>query len=72
MIFGEYSREDDIRVQRQEAYEDGILQGAQTNAVETAVNFLRENFPPETIARCCSLPLEKVLELKNNLETVKI
>ncbi len=72
MIFGEYSREDDIRVQRQEAYEDGILQGAQAKAVENAVNFLRENFPAEIIARCCSLPLEKVLELKNNLETVKI
>lgn len=27
MIFGEYSYEDDIRVQRQEAFEDGIEKG---------------------------------------------
>ena len=32
MIFGEYSREDDIRVQREEAFEDGQIAGAQAKA----------------------------------------
>ena len=73
MIFGEYSYEDDIRVQRQEAFEEGqeagIEKGAQAKAIESARNFLKEtDLSAEKIARCCSLPLEDVLKLKSEVE----
>ncbi len=68
MIFGEYSYEDDIRVQRQEAFEDGEIAGAHANAIESARNLLKEtDLSAEKIAFCCSLPLEQVLTLKEEL-----
>ena len=48
----------------QQGIQQGIQQGAEKKAIETAIAFLKENTPPETIARCVKLPLEKVLELK--------
>ncbi len=44
-------------------------EGEQKKAISDATNLLKENIPPETIAKCCELPLEKVLELKAQLET---
>ena len=42
MFFGEYDYETDIRVQRREAFEDGVAegieQGAEQKAIETAKN----------------------------------
>jgi len=42
MLFGEYDYETDIRVQRREAFEDGVAegieQGAEQKAIETAKN----------------------------------
>ena len=68
MLFGEYDYETDIRVQRREAFEDGVAegieQGAEQKAIETAKNFIQKNIPLETIAECTGLPLEKVQELK--------
>lgn len=60
MIFGEYSYEDDVRVQRAEE--------AEITREENARNLLKENISPEIIARCCSLPLEKVQKLESELE----
>ena len=34
---------------------------------EYDVELLKENIPPETIAKCVKLPLEKVLELKEQI-----
>ena len=64
MLFGEYDYETDIRVQRREAFEDGLAEGAEQKAIETAKNFIQKNIPLETIAECTGLPLEKVQELK--------
>lgn len=59
MLFGEYDYETDIRVQRREAFEDGVEQ----NKIETAKNLLKERLSVEQIARCTNLSLEKVQEL---------
>ena len=52
-------------------YTSGLLaaerRGAQQNARENAKNLLKEGDAPEKIARCCSLPLEEVLALKEQL-----
>ena len=49
------------------AREAGREEGARENAIANAKNFLNENISPETIARCCSLPLDEVLALKKEL-----
>lgn len=49
------------------AREEGREEGARENAIANAKNFLNENISPETIARCCSLPLDEVLALKKEL-----
>ena len=63
MLIAEYSYETDIKVQRREAYREGLEQGAEQKAIETAKNFIHKNIPLETIAECTELPLEKVQEL---------
>ena len=52
---------------RSEGVEIGLLQGAQTNAIENARNLLKEDDSVEKIARCCSLPLEQVIALQKEL-----
>ena len=75
MLFGEYDYETDIRVQRREAFEDGVAegieQGAEKTKIETAKNFIQKNIPLETIAECTGLPLEKVQELKTRESWIK-
>ena len=63
MLFGEYDYETDIRVQRREAFEDGVAEGAEQTKIETAKNLLKEGLSAEQIARCTNLSLEKVQEL---------
>ena len=63
MLFGEYDYETDIRVQRREAFEDGVAEGAEQTKIETAKNLLKEGLSVEQIARCTNLTLEKVQEL---------
>ena len=55
--------------ERQQAYarDEGIELGIQENKIANARNLLREGDSPEKIARCCSLPLEEVLALKESL-----
>ena len=69
MLIAEYSYETDIKVQRRKAYREGLAegieQGAEQKAIETAKNMINKNIPPETIAECTELPLEKVQELLN-------
>ena len=61
MIFGEYSYKDHMDVVREEAAEDARL--------ENATNLLKEtNLSPEKIALCCSLPLEQVIALADELK----
>ncbi len=63
MLIAEYSYETDIKVQRREAYREGLAEGIEQKAIETAKNLIHKNIPLETIAVCTSLPLEKVQEL---------
>ncbi len=49
------------------AKQEGILEGSQQKAIETAIAFLKEGDSPEKIARCTGLPLEKVLELQKQI-----
>ena len=67
MLIAEYSYETDIKVQRREAYREGLAegieQGAERNKIETAKKLLKDNLPIEQIAKYTDLPLEKVQEL---------
>ena len=67
MIFGEWDEEEYRRVMKREAFEDGHDAGVAENARTNARNFLKEGDAPEKIARCCSLPLDVVLALKEEL-----
>jgi predicted transposase/invertase (TIGR01784 family) len=71
MLIAEYSYETDIKVQRREAYREGLAegieQGAEQTKIETAKNMINKNIPPETIAECTDLPLEKVIKLKEEI-----
>ncbi len=50
------------------AEQRGMKKGAQAKAIETARNFLKLNkLSCEEIALCCSLPLEQVIEIKEEL-----
>ena len=59
MIFGEWDQEKFIEVQKKIAAED--------RSIANAKNLLQEGDSPEKIARCCSLSLEQVLALKEEL-----
>ena len=73
MIFGEWDEEEFRKVMKREAFEDGhdagLAEGAQQTARETARNLLKEGDAPEKIARCCSLPLDVVLALREELSS---
>ena len=63
----------------QESYDetlrnDGRIEGIKQASIENAKNLLKEGDSPEKIARCCSLPLEQVIALKEELshETVAV
>ena len=70
MLIAEYSYETDIKVQRREAYREGLEQGAEQTKIETAKKLLEEGLPVEQIARCTDLPLEKVQELTKEIESL--
>ena len=71
MLIAEYSYETDIKVQRREAYREGLAegieQGSEQTKIETAKKLLKEGLPVEQIARCTDLPLEKVIQLKEEI-----
>ena len=67
MLFGEYDYETDIRVQRREAFEDGVAEGVEQNKIETAKNGLKNNIPVEMIVKITGLTENKVLELKKEI-----
>lgn len=49
------------------SYEEGKIDGASQKALEDAENFLKEGDSPEKVARCIGLPLEQVIQIKENL-----
>ncbi|MBR0098264.1 MAG: hypothetical protein IJP90_00920 [Treponema sp.] len=64
MIFDEWDEEMFVKVQKQIAVED--------NKIENARNLLRLGVAANIVSEGCSLPLEQVLALKEELETEKI
>ena len=52
---------------RKEGLKEGLKEGAQQKAIEDAINLLKEGDTPEKISRCIGLPIEKVLELQEQL-----
>ena len=51
----------------------GVEHGAKANAIENAKNLLiLDKLSCEEIAECCSLPLEEVQKLANELKTVEL
>ena len=66
MLIADYDYDTDIRVKRQEAFEEG----SEERAIETAQKMLHKNISPNIVSECTSLPLEKVLELQNQLQTI--
>ena len=57
----------------QESYDETLRNdGRIENAIANAKNFLKEGDDPEKIARCCSLPLEQVLALKEELHDERV
>ncbi|MDY6398163.1 MAG: hypothetical protein SPL22_10585 [Treponema sp.] len=68
-LLTEFNQEDYDRNRRAEGYEDGYGDGERQNAIANAKNLLKLNkLSAEEIADCCSLPLEQVLALKEELE----
>ena len=71
MLIAEYSYETDIKVQRREAFrlgkQEGISQGAEQKAIETAKNLLHDNFEPKAIQKYTGLSLEQIKKIKEEL-----
>ena len=71
ILMAEYDYATDLAVQKEEAYEDGLFagleRGAYQNKLETARSMLSEGLAPQMVARCTSLPLETVQQLKREV-----
>ena len=52
---------------REEGISIGLERGAYQKALETARNILTEGLTPQMVARCTGLPLETVMELKQEM-----
>ena len=55
----------------EQGIKEGLEQGMRQKAIETAKKFLAEDIAPEMIAKCCSLPLEEVMELQKTPQVSK-
>ena len=56
--------EEGLHTGREEGISIGMERGAYESKLETAKSFLAEGLPPEIVARCTNLPLDIVLELR--------
>ena len=62
--------EQTIKEYAKDAFDEGVKTGEKENARNNAISLLQEtDLPLEVIAKCCKLPVEEVLELKENLQT---
>ena len=68
MILTEYDYDTDIAVQREEAFEEGLLKGAKEKAIETAKNFLKMGLSLEQVSQGTNLSLEEVKQLDLELK----
>ena len=67
MLWGEYNYDEDIAAQRQEAFDDGISQGIQQKAIETAKALLSEDISIDIITRTTGLSTETVEQLAKEI-----
>ena len=72
MLWGEYNYDEDIAAQRQEAFDDGISQGLQQKAIETAKALLSEDISIDVITRTTGLSTETIEQLAKEIEDSKI
>ena len=63
-LLTEFDQEQYDRIRRREGYEDGVSQGAQQQAIESARNALEMKLPVEQISKITGLSNEKIIELK--------
>ncbi len=63
MLLAEYDYDTDIAVQRREAFDDGLSQGAHQKAVETAKNLLSIGLSQKQIAAVTGLSIEEIEKL---------
>jgi predicted transposase YdaD len=63
MLLAEYDYDTDIAVQRREAFDDGLSQGAHQKAVETAKNFLAMGLSIDQVADGTGLSPEEIEKL---------
>lgn len=69
LMLAEFDQEIYEKTVREEGRKEGRVEGAQQKAVEAAINLLKMKIlSDEQIAQAQGLPLEKVLELKGQLE----
>lgn len=71
MILTEFNEELFKQNVREDGYLEGLEDGKEAKAVETAENLLREGLPPEMIARCIGLPLERVMQIAEGIQEEK-
>ena len=62
-----FNQEDYDRNRRAEGFEDGVEYGKEAASIENAKNLLKLGVTAETVSQGCSLPLEQVLALKEEL-----
>ena len=72
MLWGEYNYDEDIAAQRQEAFDEGISQGIQQKAIETAKALLSEDISIDVITRTTGLSTETIEQLAKEIEDSKI
>ena len=60
----------DVEEFRRDIREEGFEEGTLHKAIDASIELLKAKIAPEIIAKCEKLPLEKVLELKEQI-TVK-
>ena len=61
----------ELKIEYESGKEAGIIEGAQQKAIEAAQNMLKKNMDTQTISECVGLPVEKVQELKSQLNIEK-
>ena len=69
MLCAKYSYKDDIAVKQREAREEGIQQGAQQKAIETAKKMLQDKLSIDKTSQYSGLSRETVLELQKEINS---
>ena len=66
MFIGEYDYDLDMQVKAEEAREEGLAEGQQQQAIETAKKMLIKKYPLSDIKELTGLSLEAVKKLASN------